>query len=128
MLTRWKLNSIRFGPRLLALIVMLILIGPLAFYLCYVLLGLFNLKAGVLLLGIFISIAAGCGLLVLFLLLLAVEFAQDRWLDDHHRRSRNKKVLVSKGYYECQYCGYSNVHEFDKQCPACGKDLVETVS
>ncbi len=105
MLTRWKLNSIRFGPRLLALIATLILIVPLALYLCYVLLGLFDLEAGILLLGIFISIAAGCGLLALFLLLLAVEFAQDRRLDDRHRRSRNRKVLVSEGYYECQYCG-----------------------
>ena len=124
MLTRWKLNSIRFAPRFLALIAILIIAAPLTFYLCYALLGLFNVRAGFLLLAIFISIAAGCGLLVLFLFLVAVEFAQDRWLDDQHRRLRNRKLPVSEGYYECQYCGCRNVRAFDQQCPACGKDLV----
>lgn len=124
MLTRWKLNSIHFAPRLLALIAILILATPLGLYLCYVLLGLFGIRARILLLAIITSIAAGGGLLIVLLALLAIEFAQDRRLDAHYHSLQNRKIQLSEGYYECPYCGYQKVREFEKTCTVCGKDLI----
>lgn len=124
MLTRGKLNSIRFAPRLLALIGIFTLALPIALYLCSVLLGLFGIRARVLLVAIFASITAGGGLLIVLLALLAIEFAQDRWLDAHYRSLQNMKLPLSEGYYECPYCGYQKVREFEKACRVCGKDLV----
>ncbi len=61
----------------------------------------------------------GGGLLVL----VAVELAQDYWLDMAYRRDRHKKVKLPGGFYECQYCGNQKVRESDRRCPICGRPL-----
>jgi hypothetical protein len=124
MFTRWKLNSIQYGPRLLVIIGILTIGAPLAFYLCYFLLERFGFGIGVLLYAVRISVAAGIGVSILFILLLAIEFAQDRFLDHYYRRLQNRKMRISDESYECQYCGSRNLKASDKQCMICGKDLI----
>jgi hypothetical protein len=124
MFTRWKLNSIGYGPRVLTLVGILTIAVPLALYLCYWLLELFGIQVGGLMVAIRISITAGVGLLVLFVFLLIIEFMQDRFLDLQYRRTQNRKIRISDEYYECQYCGCQKVRLSDRQCPICGKDLL----
>jgi len=124
MFTRWKLNSIQYGPGLLAIIGILTIGAPLALYLCYSLLALFSFKVGVLLFAIPISVAAGIGVFILFILLLAIEFTQDRFLDHYYRQIQNRKIRISGESYECQYCGNQKVRVSDKRCAICGKDLI----
>ncbi len=123
MSTRWKINSIRFGPGVLAVIGLLTLVVPSVLMLAYRVLGTAGYRLELLRVASAVSLAAGLGLLVVFVLLLAVEFVQDRWLDRRYRQARNQKVRISETYYECQYCGCQKVLEADHRCPNCGKDL-----
>lgn len=124
MRTRLKLNSIRYGPRVLAVIGILLLAVPLILYLCYSLLMLIGLRVEVLLRLLSLSLMGGIGLLGLFVFLLVIELVQDRVLDRQYRKTRNRKVKISDEYYECQYCGYQRVRQSDKRCKICDHDLV----
>lgn len=122
---RWrKLNSINFGPQVLALVVLLMVAVPLILYVSYSILGLFGVHAGGFLLALSISIGAGCVLLMLFVLLLTIELVQDYWLDRRYRENRSRKIRISEEYYECQFCGFHQVRESDKSCRICGHNLI----
>ncbi len=124
MFTRWKINSNGFGFRILALIAILTLAVPVILYLCYSALGFLGIRLEIILSVISISFNAGIVLLILFLLLLAVEFAQDRSRDIHYQSIRNRKLKISDEYYECQGCGNRLVRVTDSKCQVCGRDLV----
>jgi hypothetical protein len=124
MLSRWKINSIGYGHRIFAVIAVLIIAVPLVLYLCSWFLGRLGIETMAILFTIRVSVTAGVVLLVLFVLLLAIEFIQDRFLDTYYAKAQNQKLRLADGYYECQYCGSQKVRAFDKQCPVCGKSSI----
>jgi uncharacterized paraquat-inducible protein A len=72
-----------------------------------------------------ISLIAGAFLAAAFAVLLAVEQIQDRMMDTSYHNNRHRKIRLSDGYYECQYCGSQKVRASDRHCPVCGKGLNE---
>jgi uncharacterized paraquat-inducible protein A len=119
MFTRWKINSIGYAHRILAVIGVLVVVIPLACYLC----AWLGIENAVLFLAIKVYFTVGIALLALFALFLAVEFIQDSLLNAYYARTRSQKLKLTNGWYECQHCGSRKVHEDDKQCPVCGKVL-----
>ena len=124
MIRRWKINSIRFGPRVVAIIGLLTLAAPAVLYLCYSVLGFLGIKLKIILSAVSISFAAGVALLGLFVLLLGVEFVQDRSRDRQYKRTRMRKLEISEGWYECQACGNQLLRAEDKACDVCGQRLI----
>ena len=125
MFKNWKINSIGYAYPVLSIVGLLLVILPLALYFCSWLLGLLGIKSPSLLLAIRISFTAGMSLLTLFVLLLAVEFIQDRILEKSALKHKNRKLLLKYGHYECQYCGSRKVLSSHTQCPTCGKSFLE---
>jgi uncharacterized paraquat-inducible protein A len=70
-----------------------------------------------------ISFLLGAFLLIVFLALILAEQVQDHYYDVKYQEQRSQKVLLSNGYYECQYCGNQRVKENDKTCDVCGKEF-----
>ncbi len=122
---RWKIESNRFGPQVLALIATLTLAVPALFYLFDSVLGFLGIRLEIIRSAMSVSFTAGVVLFVLFLLLLAVEFAQDRSMDIQSQRTRNRKLKISDEYYECQGCGNRRVRAADDKCQVCGQDLID---
>ncbi len=124
MIRRWKINSIHFGPRVVAIIGLLTLAAPAVLYLCYSVLGFLGIHLELILSAVSISFAAGVALLALFVLLLGVEFVQDRSRDRQYKRTRMRKLEISEGWYECQACGNRLLRAEDKACDVCGQRLI----
>ncbi len=56
-----------------------------------------------------------------FIVLLTVEFAQDRRIRrEYEQTGRFAKVSLSGGGFECQACGNRHVNSGDERCPLCG--------
>jgi uncharacterized paraquat-inducible protein A len=123
MFTRRKLNSIWYGPRLLAIIGLLTIVVPVVVQLVLKFLDLLGVQVGMLAIIISVSRYAGIGLFALFSMLLAIEFIQDHLLDRQYRQEQHKKLKNSDGSYECQYCGCRKIRKEDQRCPVCDRDL-----
>ncbi len=72
-----------------------------------------------------ISVFLGMSLLVVFIALLIFEQVLDHRLYKFFLKNRGKKLEIAEGIFECQYCGFRSVNEFDSVCPACGKPFKE---
>ena len=120
---RYKLNSIRYGAQALGLIGALTVGAPAVLYLAYRGLERLGHVVGVLWTLMKASFALGLIALLLFVILLLIEFAQDRYLDHWHRRHENEKIALPNGAYECQHCGSQEVRAGDRHCPICGQSL-----
>jgi len=116
-----KLNSIGYGPRILAWIGTLLFALPSALLLCTRLLVPFGIQGALLPIAVTVSLAAGVALQLVFVGLLTIEFLQDRQIDSQYHQTQHFKIKLADGYYECQYCGSQKVRAADKQCPICGK-------
>ncbi|MGE5221951.1 MAG: hypothetical protein ACM3PY_05915 [Omnitrophica WOR_2 bacterium] len=115
-----KLDLNEPGTRIIALAsFFLILIPGLLVFFAWLLSSMSDL------IWIVIKISVGAGLLILVILaaLMIVETIQDRRYDRWYRQQRHKKMKLSGDYYECQYCGYQKIRDFDKSCPVCNKEL-----
>ncbi len=124
MFTRRKLNSITYGPRLLALIGILTIVAPVVLHLGIKFLNLLGIQVGITALAIPISIFTGIGLFALFAVLLPIEFIQDQLLDRRYHQERQKKLKNSDGSYEYQYCGRRKPGVDDTRCLVCGQELL----
>ncbi len=118
-----KLNSIHYGARALTLIVALTIGAPALLYLAYLGLERLGYVVGALVTLMKASAALGLIALALFVILLLIEFAQDRFLDRWYRRRENEKLALPNGVYECQHCGSQIVRASDRHCPVCGQSL-----
>lgn len=121
---RFKLNSINYGEQFLGLVGLFGIAIPAGLYVVEQGLALFGLRLSWLRSVLCGSAAIGIGLLVVFALLLTIEFTQDAYLNRQYRRTQNRKLKIADGIYECQYCGYRTVKANNRQCPVCGKELV----
>ena len=70
-----------------------------------------------------VSFAVGILVLVVLLVLIIVEQIQDHYIDTHYQKNRARKLPLTNGNYECQYCGNQKVKENDKTCQVCGREL-----
>ncbi len=120
---RYKLNSIHYGARALGVIVALGIAAPAVLYLAYLGLERLGYMVGALLTLMKAAFALGLIALVLFVILLLIELAQDRSLDRWYRRHENEKLALPNGVYECQHCGSQVVRASDRNCPVCGQSL-----
>ena len=125
LLLRFKLNSIGYGPKILGVIGLLLAGVPLALYGIYLVLGLWGIDASATLVVVKASLVIGGVLLGVFVILLAIEFAQDHYLDTYYRKRRQSRVKIPDGYFECQSCGHRRVRETDRSCPVCGKTFMQ---
>ncbi len=109
-----KINSNRYGDRIIGLAALFLVPIPLCFYL----LGL--LFREIFRVWIYYSLAAGLFILLSFSVLLSIEFYQDRMIERKYADVRKKKVLLGNGVYECQSCGNRKVDFMDNSCSVCG--------
>lgn len=69
--------------------------------------------------GIFAVVIPLVFILIMFSLMLAVEFKQDKKIQLKYNKVKYQKVEISDGLYECQYCGNQNVGKEDLFCKVC---------
>ncbi len=113
---RFKLNLNSVAPGIIAWGSLFLLVVPALLFIF----GGQSYTPGVWL-AIAISIALGLIIYSLLLVLIVVEFAQDRWLDAFYARHRNVKIEIAGRGYECQNCGNRQVKAEDRACAACGR-------
>ena len=70
-----------------------------------------------------ISMLAGVTALIVLVLLVAVELKQDAVLLARYLKRRYKKIALSDGRFECQYCGNRRVQSHERFCSVCGRML-----
>ena len=61
----------------------------------------------------------GIIILIIFSIMLAVEFKQDKNINLQYNKVKYQKIQISHGLYECQYCGNQNVKKDDLFCKVC---------
>jgi hypothetical protein len=76
-----------------------------------------------LLTAIRVSFAIGILGFVVLLVLIIAEQIQDHYIDIQYQKSRDRKLPLADGNFECQYCGNQKVTENDKTCWVCGRAL-----
>ncbi len=67
-----------------------------------------------------LSLAVGLMITAFFILLLSVEFYQDRKIDRGYAAIRKEKMPLGNGQYECQACGNRQLTHADNACGICG--------
>lgn len=94
--------------------------------------GLWLLHAGLGALGMFvpallviarIALALGGTGLLIMLVLILLEQVQDKQLIRRYDKSLRKRIPGRDGLAECPACGYRGLRAFERNCPACGKEL-----
>lgn len=110
-----KIDSLHFGPTIVFCIVMLLLIIP---FCLYVLWKVLNIE-GFIFLALMVSMGLGLLVLLVFIVILAIEFRQDKRLYLYHKKRRNVKIPLVNDFYECQNCGNTKVNLDDKSCSIC---------
>lgn len=108
-----KINSIGYGPFILAASVVLGLLIPF-------LLRLFSFVCPIPSVLIKISLAIGLLVFVGLIVLLAVEHRQDKKADQFYAGHRDTRLKIGGDGYECQNCGSRSIGENDSRCPSCG--------
>lgn len=111
-----KINSIWFGPRILAAVVIFTLAIPALLYFIHKLL----IPNVLLQYMIKVSLVIGILTLLIFLLILFIELKQDKRINKLYNKVKCEKIQITKGIYECQCCGNQKVQEKDSYCRVCG--------
>ena len=120
---RFKLNLNGSGTTLCALISLFAIMIPVGLSVVGLLLQLSHINSEIISRLSGLSIGTGLALFVLLIVLLVIEWMQDRHLDAVYRRNRHRKLPLSAANYECQYCGNRQVKAIDRYCRICGKTL-----
>lgn len=115
-----KINSIGYAHRILALIAIFLIIIPLFAWLLWRILQHALLHAIAK-----ISLCIGGILAASFVVLLSIEFHQDRKIDKAYPHIRHGRILLKSGFYECQACGSRNSKYAETVCPICGNTFTE---
>lgn len=111
-----KINSIWFGSRILVAAGVFILVIPFLLYL----LDLLMIGNDALWQMMKVSLAIGILILLIFSIILFIELRQDKRINKMYNKVKYRKMNISKGVYECQYCGNQKVQENDLHCKVCG--------
>lgn len=110
-----KINSIRYGGKILGIAMIFALVIPGA-------IRLVMLAYETALLAICAKISLGSGIVITlsFFALLAIEFQQDKEQNLYYEAQKKVKLSLGNGKYECQSCGNKTVKANDKNCSICG--------
>lgn len=112
-----KINSIGYGGKV-------ILVGIVFAFITPMLISVISRNESMLWDISKISFCIGALILLLFFVWLKIELYQDKKLNEHYEKNRNKKLLVEKDIYECQACGNRRVGKRDKICNICGNKFI----
>lgn len=110
-----KINSIGYGGKILSFALAFILVIP-----GIIKLLMFNYKSVILVICAKVSLGIGAIIILIFMVLLAIEFYQDKKLNLYYKAHKNIKLTLGKGRYECQSCGNRIIKAEDKNCCICG--------
>jgi len=110
-----KIDSIGYGHRFIYLSALFTVVLPVCSY------ALSHLFYPAVFLTI-MRVSLGIGLLIslFFVVLLTVEFHQDKMIDKNYAVLRKTKQAIGNGQYECQSCGNRKIKELDEECGICG--------
>jgi len=112
-----KINSIGYGGKVILVGIVFVFILPL-------ILAAIPNKASILWEISKISFGIGILILVLFFVWLKIELYQDKKLNEHYERNKNKRLMIDQEIYECQVCGNRRVRQSDKTCNICGNKFI----
>jgi hypothetical protein len=113
--TKNKINSIGYGHKILLAIGICLIIIPIC---CQVLNSLVNnIIFSILMNG---SLIIGTFILVFFIVLLSIEFRQDKNIIKQYTLNKRTKMALGDGTYECQSCGNRIIKAADAYCGICG--------
>lgn len=110
-----KINSIDYGHKFLGVATVFLIALPVCSYFFFTLFRVDLLKKIA-----FVSLGMGILVSVFFIILLLVEFHQDRVIDHQYAILRKTKMAIGSGMYECQSCGNQQVRAADNECKVCG--------
>lgn len=110
-----KINSVGYGHKIIgAAVVFLVLIPAVTWLLSSI------TKQIAFLLFAKISLALGFAVLLFLLILLKIEFFQDKRIAKYFEANKNIKLRLKNGLCECQTCGNKQVKPEHKNCNVCG--------
>lgn len=70
-----------------------------------------------------LSLIVGAMIFLFLLLLLKVEFHQDKKMNDYFLANTKTRIPIKNGLYECQNCGNTHVKFEHKICNICGTNF-----
>jgi Ca2+/Na+ antiporter len=108
-----KINSIGYGGKV-------ILAGLLFTFIIPIIISFVPYKCSLLNLVSKVSLLVGILILLLFFIWLKIELYQDKKINKHFEKKKNKKISIGSGKFECQACGNRQVILSDKRCSVCG--------
>jgi len=110
-----KINSIGYAHRIIGLAVVFLFLIPLLLYLSNSLLHL-----PILVMLIKWSLGFGGVIIIFLIVLLVIEFRQDKKMSKYFEDNKNVKMPLCNGLYECQVCGNKQVKREHRSCTVCG--------
>jgi Ca2+/Na+ antiporter len=108
-----KINSIGYGGKVILVGILFTFIFPIIIFFVPYKCSLLNLVSKV-------SFWVGILILLLFFIWLNIELYQDKKINKHFEKNKNKKISIEDGKFECQACGNRQVKLSDKRCSVCG--------
>ncbi len=118
-----KINSIGYGGKILSFAMIFLLLIPVVSKLI-----IFVCKNRVLDIYANVSFRFGIIIILFLIVLLAIEFYQDKKQILSYEAQINEKISLGKGAYECQFCGNRLVKPEHKSCCICGRLFKERLN
>lgn len=115
-----KINSIHYGGKVLTIGVIVGVVIP---CICWLFAVIFGLKILLVIRNVFFVL--GMVIMILFFLHLAIEFYQDKKIDQYYTSHNQVKQDMGAGVYECASCGNRQVTQSDHYCRLCGVEFIE---
>lgn len=114
-----KINSIGYAHKIIGVALFFLVIAPLVLYFLWsvIPLSLFYFLGK-------ISFSIGLFISACFIVMLSIEFWQDKKIDKAYQKTKNSRLILKSGHYECQSCGSRQVSDTDKYCPTCGIQFI----
>ncbi|HEX2946672.1 MAG TPA: hypothetical protein VHT96_12030 [Clostridia bacterium] len=116
-----KINTIWYGTRILGVCGLFLIVIPMAAYLIFATF----LKTEIMIAIIKISAIIGGAILLIFGVILALEFRQDRRINLQYNKIKYQKIQITDETYECQNCGSKKVKKEDTYCRECSTRFVK---
>jgi len=110
-----KINSIGYGHKIIGLAGLFLAVIPILFYFLNKIFQLYLFMV-----CMYVSLIIGFIIIFLFIILLNVEFYQDKNINRQYNTIKKTKLMLNNGFYECQSCGNKKVGKNDKNCDICG--------
>jgi len=117
-----KIHSNRYCHKIIGLAGLLLAVIPFPFYVLHT---VFHAIFFTVLM--YISLITGFLVLIFLIVLLGIEFHQDKKIDLQYNILKKTKISLGNGFYECQLCGNRQVKKTDENCGICGVKFMKGV-